>query len=272
MIPEFFTRNPEWPSRIGQIVELVGRVGSIEDQAKDKFELRRANRISSVHSSTAIEGNQLTLAQVGAVADGQPVLASRRDIREVANALEAYDAIPDLDPWSVDDFLRAHGLLTAGLIGESGSFRTVGVEIVNRYGEVLHTGSSVNKVPRLIGELLEWGSIAEDHPLIVSSAVHFLVEYIHPFRDGNGRIGRLWQTLILSTWRPIFAWLPIESLILKHQLDYYKALQASHEPEIDAAPFIDYMLGVIGETLAEYGNRIFPLVNQDENSPICDTL
>ncbi|MFT3874449.1 MAG: Fic family protein [Nocardioides sp.] len=255
MIPDFYSRRPDWPGRIEQIVELLGRISAVEELSGRVPELRRTNRINSVHSSTAIEGNELTLAQVEDVANGEPVFAPPREVKEVENALAAYDALGDLDPWSVDDFLRAHGLLTVGLQPEAGVFRTVDVEIVHPDGTVLHTGSRVAKVPRLVTELMEWGSASADHPLIVSSAAHFLIEHIHPFRDGNGRIGRLWQTLILSRWRPVFAWMPTETLIRQEQEGYYQALQASREPEIDAAVFIDYMLGVITESLASYEAR-----------------
>ena len=198
MIPQFYTPQPEWPNRVERIIELVGRVSALEEIAHDPVELRRTNRLMSVHSSTAIEGNQLSLAQVQDVANGDPVLAPPRDVLEVENALATYDALDSFDPWNVDDFLRAHSLLTKSLVPEAGSFRTVDVDIVNAQGEVLHSGSRVEKVPRLISELLEWGSTSTDHPLVVSSATHFLIEHIHPFRDGNGRIGRLWQTLVLS--------------------------------------------------------------------------
>ncbi|PJI86656.1 Fic family protein [Luteimicrobium subarcticum] len=255
MIPDFYTPQPDWPARIEHVVELLGRVTAIEELSGRRLELRRGNRIGSVHSSTAIEGNRLTLAQVEGVAHGEPVFAPPRDVKEVENALAAYDAIEDLDPWSIDDFLRAHGLLTAGLVTESGAFRTVDVEIVNAGGDVIHTGSRVEKVPRLIAELLAWGSTSDDHALVASSAVHFLIEHIHPFRDGNGRIGRLWQTLILSRWKPLFAWMPTETLVRERQGDYYRALQASREPEIDAAAFIDYMLDIITDSLASYESR-----------------
>jgi len=255
MIPEFYTTQPEWAPRVERNVELVGRVSALEDVARDRLELRRTNRIWSVHSSTAIEGNRLSVAQVASVADGEPVLAPPRDVKEVENALAAYDALDALNPWSVEDFLRAHGLLTEGLVKESGAFRTVGVEIVNADGDVIHTGSRSDKVARLVAELLQWGDESKDHPLIVSSATHFLIEHIHPFRDGNGRIGRLWQTLILSRWRPVFAWMPVETLIREHQAAYYVALQSSREPEIDAAPFIGYMLDVIEQALIAFEAR-----------------
>jgi len=252
VIPPFFTDQPAWLDKVGQIYALLERVKISEERAADLVRLRRANRISSVHSSTAIEGNRLTLAQVGAVADGQIVYAPARDVLEVENALAAYEVLGSFDPGSVDDFLRAHGLLTRGLVAESGAFRTVEVAIVNDDDEVLHHGSRPGKVPRLVAELFEWAGTAEQHPLVVSSAVHFLVEYIHPFRDGNGRIGRLWQTLMLSRWHPVFEWLPTETLIRRHQADYYQALQVSHDPEIDAAPFITFMLDIIEHSLRQY--------------------
>ncbi|MFT3889733.1 MAG: Fic family protein [Arachnia sp.] len=252
MIPDFYTHRPEWLHRIERIGELLGRISAVEELSGRVPELRRSNRIGSVHSSTAIEGNQLSLAQVADVAKGAVVYAAPRDVKEVENALAAYEALGDLDPWSVADLLRAHGLLTAGLVDESGRFRTVDVDIVGSDGTVLHTGSRQEKVPRLMAELLDWGSGSADHPLVVSSAVHFLIEHIHPFRDGNGRIGRLWQTLILSRWRPVFAWMPTETLIRQNQAGYYGALQASRVPEIDAAPFIEYMLGVVVGSLETY--------------------
>lgn len=255
MIPDFYTPNRAWPEQIEHIVELLGRVSALEELSGHELELRRTNRINSVHSSTAIEGNELTLAQVEDVAKGEAVFAPPRAVKEVENALAAYEALEALDPWSVADLLRAHGLLTGGLVTESGTYRTVDVEIVNTDGDVLHTGSRAEKVPRLVAELLDWGSASADHPLVVSSAAHFLIEHIHPFRDGNGRIGRLWQTLILSQWRPVFAWMPTETLIRAHQDGYYAALQASREPDIDAAPFIGYMLGVVADSLATYEAR-----------------
>lgn len=256
MIPEFYTPQPDWLERIEQIGELLGRVSAAEELSGRVPELRRMSRIEAVHSSTAIEGNTLTLAQVAGLARQEPVFAPPHEVMEVENALAAYEVLDSLDPWRVDDFLKAHGLLTGGLISESGSFRTVDVEIVARDGTVLHTGSRAEKVPRLISELLQWGGSTPDHPLVVSSAVHFLIEYIHPFRDGNGRIGRLWQTLIRSRWRPVFAWMTTETLIRQSQRQYYEALQASHDPEVDAAPFITYMLATLAGSLRSYAAQV----------------
>lgn len=256
MIPVFYSSQPRWAEQIEEIIELLSRIRATEELVERAPELRRANRIAAVQSTTAIEGNSLTLGQSTAVAEGRGVFAPPREVLEIENALTAYDTLKQLDPWNVDDFLYGHRLLTQGLIGESGQFRTVDVDIVNLHGDVIHSGSRSGKVPRLVTELLQWGSQSRDHPLVVSSAVHFLIEHIHPFRDGNGRIGRLWQTLILSDWRDSFAWLPTETLIKRNQSGYYQALQASREPEIDAAPFVDFMLDVILQALREYENGL----------------
>ncbi|MDR1294933.1 MAG: Fic family protein [Bifidobacteriaceae bacterium] len=252
MIPEFFRVDPSWDEQIERIVAAVERVAAIEGTAADTPTLRRATRVGAVHSSVVIEGNRLSPVEAVAVANGDVVLAPQRDVEELRNALAAYELVDRLDPWSVGDLLEAHRVLTTGLVAEAGAFRTVDVEIVNPFGDVIHTGSRHAKVPRLVAELLEWGRACEHHPLVVSGAVHFLIEHIHPFRDGNGRIGRLWQTLILTRWEPLFAWTPTETLIAAHQSGYYEALQASRDPDIDAAPFISFMLGVIGDALRGY--------------------
>ena len=268
MIPEFFTPQDEWFDQVGRIYQLLQSVQTGEAATGYRLELRRKNRIDTVHSSTAIEGNRLGLDEVAAVIGGKSIYGPERDILEVRNAWAAYEALDTYDPCLVDDFLRAHSLLTGGLITESGRFRSRDVEIVNDHSEVLHTGSQVAKVPRLVSELLEWASTTTAHPLIASSATHFLIEHIHPFQDGNGRVGRLWQTLILSRWDPLFAWLRTESLTAQHQPDYHAALQASREPEIDAAAFITFMLGVIEASLEDY--RASVVVNGGENVVVND--
>ena len=252
MIPQFFTVQPSWDVQIARISAAVGRLNSAESREPSKLELRRTNRLSAVHSSAVIEGNRLSLKETTALASGEPVFAPARDVVEMQNALAAYEALDTFDPWIVADFLRAHSMLMEGLVSQAGAFRTVDVDIVNASGEVIHTGSQKAKVPRLIAELLEWGQAGEEHPLVVASATHFLIEHIHPFRDGNGRIGRLWQTLVMSRWEPLLGWTPTETLIREHQAAYYQALQMSREPEIDAAPFISFMLDVIEDSLQRY--------------------
>jgi Fic family protein len=176
-----------------------------------------------------------------------------KDIKEVQNALQAYNEMPGYTPWSVSDLLRAHAHLTDTLIGESGQFRAGGVAVVGSDGTLLHRGALSAQVPKLVEQLLKWGQANEAHPLITSSAVHYRLEYIHPFQGGNGRIGRLWQTLVLAQWNPLFAWMPIETLVHHNQALYHKALQDSHAgAAVDCRPFIDFMLDAIANSLYKY--------------------
>jgi Fic family protein len=252
-LEKFFTEDPKWHEKIGAIHALLERVKISEEQSGDVLHLRKLNRILSVHASTAIEGNQLTLGQVTDVINGKPVWGPPKDIKEVQNAWHAYNEMLGLAPWSVDDLLRAHAHLTDTLIDESGQFRTGGVAVVGSDGTLLHRGALSAQVPKLVAQLLDWAQTSEAHPLIKSSAVHYRLEYIHPFRDGNGRIGRLWQTLILAQWNPLFAWMPMETLVHNNQALYYKALQDSHaSAAVDCRPFIDFMLDAIANSLYKY--------------------
>ena len=252
VLKNLYTEAPEWHEKIGDVHALLERVKISEEQSGDVLHLRKLNRILSIHGSTAIEGNRLTLGQVADVINGKPVWGPPKDIKEVQNAWHAYNEMIRYDPWSAGDLLKAHAQLTDTLIGESGQFRTVGVAVVRGDGVVMHRGSPAEQVPALVGQLLHWGKTTEAHPLIKSSAVHFMLEYIHPFRDGNGRIGRLWQTLILAQWNPLFAWMPVETLVHHHQAQYYKALQESHTGAVNCRPFISFMLDAIGNSLYRY--------------------
>lgn len=258
---DFFTYNPLWHERIGNIYALLERLKISEEQSKDILHLRRTNRILTIGSTTAIEGNQLTVQQVFDVINGKVVFAPMHDIKEVKNAFLAYEHIPNLEPYSVESFLKAHDDITNNLIQESGQFRTVGVAVVNSKGEVIHSGADFQQVPTLIAELFDWGKTSNIHALIKSSAIHFMIEHIHPFRDGNGRIGRLWQTLILSKWNEIFEWLPVETMIYHNQAKYYEALRQSHanNETVDCRPFIDFMLDVIE-------NAMFQYIDNDSNN------
>lgn len=251
---DFFTQNAAWHEKIGQIYALLERVKISEEQSADVLHLRKTNRILSIGSTTAIEGNCLSPSQVCDVINGKPVLGPPKDIKEVQNAYATYELISQLNPYSVDDFLTAHSHITSELINESGRFRTVGVFVVNDKGDILHSGADFNDVPKLISELLAWGKASNAHPLIKSSAMHFMIEHIHPFRDGNGRIGRLWQTLVLTKWNALFEWMPIETIIYNNQANYYEALQRSNnnENKVDCAPFIDFMLNVLENTMYKY--------------------
>ena len=265
----FFSHNPLWHEQIGNIYALLERVKISEEQSKDVLHLRRTNRILTIGSTTAIEGNRLTVQQVFDVINGKVVFAPLHDIKEVKNAFAAYEQIPDLDPYSVEDFLKAHSFITDNLVQESGQFRTVGVAVVNSKREILHSGADFREVPNLVANLLEWGKTTDTHTLIKSSAIHYMIEYIHPFRDGNGRIGRLWQTLVLNKWNPVFEWLPVETMIYHNQAKYYEALQQSHSKNgtIDCCPFIDFMLDVIEDSMWHYINSATE-TNRMINDPV----
>jgi len=250
----FFSESSKWYDSIGEIYALLERVIISEERSPDVLKLRRLNRIMSVHASTAIEGNILSLNQVKDVINGTPVWGPPKDVKEIQNAWQAYNRLEEYDPWSIWDFLRAHASMTDTLIGESGKFRSVGVSVITDQGMVIHEGSNSDDVPDLVAKLLDWGKNSNAHPLIKSSAVHYMIEHIHPFRDGNGRIGRLWQTLILSKWNPLFLWMPVETLIYHNQRRYYSALRDSNRNDLDCRPFIDFMLEIIAESLRKYAD------------------
>ena len=237
---------------IDDVAEIAALVGNLTatDALSASPTLRRSNRIRTIHGSLAIEQNTLTLEQVTAVLNGKQVLAPPRDIAEVRNAYEIYERLEDLDPYSVDDLLTAHGILTRGLVEESGMFRTKPVGVVDREGRILHFGTLPQYVPDLVLELLDWARTSEVHMLIRSCVFHYELELIHPFADGNGRMGRLWHTLLLFQWNPVFAWLPVESIIHDRQQEYYDAINASNEAG-ESTAFVEFMLSAIQASLIE---------------------
>ena len=182
---------------VAEIAELTGKLSSTNKLSANPM-LRRTNRIRTIHGSLAIEQNTLTLEQVTAVLNGKQVLAPPKDIAEVKNAYEIYERLDELDPYSVDDLMTAHGIMTRGLVDESGMFRTRPVGVVDQEGHVLHFGTLPQYVPDLVMELLDWVKSSDVHMLIRSCVLHYELELIHPFTDGNGRVGRLWHTLLLS--------------------------------------------------------------------------
>ena len=190
------------------------------------------------------------MEQVTAVLNGKRVLAPPKDIAEVKNAYEIYERLDELDPYSVDDLLTAHGIMTRGLVEESGMFRTRPVGVVDQEGHVLHFGTLPQYVPDLVMELLDWAKHSDLHMLIRSCVFHYELELIHPFADGNGRVGRLWHTLLLSKWNPVFAWLPVESIIHDHQQEYYDAINASNDAG-ESTVFIEFMLSTIKASLID---------------------
>ena len=201
----------------------------------------------------AIEQNTLTLDQVTAVLNGKRVLAPPKDITEVRNVFEIYEQLEELNPYSIDDFLTAHGVMMRGLEQEAGEFRSRPVGVVNQAGEIVHFGTLPQYVPEAVTNLLEWVKSSESPMLIRSCVFHYEFELIHPFADGNGRTGRLWHTLLLSKWNPIFAWLPVESIVHDHQEAYYEAINASNAA-VSSTAFIEFMLVAIKTSLIESAN------------------
>lgn len=234
---------------IADIAELVGQINASSTLSSNPV-LRRTNRIRTVYSSLAIEQNTLSLEQVTAVLNGKRVLAPPKDIAEVKNAYEVYDMLDTLDPYSVDDLLLAHSVITRGLVDESGCFRSGNVGVTDAEGNIIHFGTLPDCVPKLTVALLNWTKESDFHILIKSCVFHYELELIHPFADGNGRIGRLWHTLLLSRWKPLFAWLPIESIIHDRQAEYYAAINRSNYEGASTA-FITFMLSAILQALKE---------------------
>jgi Fic family protein len=243
-----FTITPAILSFVAEIAGEVGRLGALAGQGNVP-KLRRENRIKSIHASLAIENNTLTLEQVTAVIAGKRVLGKPSEIQEVKNAFAAYEAMTGWNPGSVKDLLAAHRLLMAGLVDGAGRFRTrsVGIAQGNR---VVHLAPPADRVPGLMKDLLAWLKRTDTHPLVVGSVFHYELEFIHPFADGNGRMGRLWQTLILSRWNPLFAFLPVESVIRDRQVDYYRVLGACDKAGNSTA-FIEFLLAALLTALRE---------------------
>lgn len=234
---------------VAEIAELTGKLSSTNKFSANPM-LRRTNRIRTIHGSLAIEQNTLTLEQVTAVLNGKQVLAPPKDIAEVKNAYEIYERLEELDPYSVDDLLTAHSIMTRGLVDESGVFRSKPVGVVDQEGHVLHFGTLPQYVPDLVMELLDWVKSSDVHMLIRSCVFHYEFELIHPFADGNGRVGRLWHTLLLSKWNPAFAWLPVESIIHNRQQKYYESINASNAAG-ESTVFIEFMLSAIKASLID---------------------
>lgn len=231
-----------------EIGELIGMV-SVNAGLSPDPRLRRENRIRTVYSSLAIEQNTLSLDQVTDVIDGKRVLGPPKDIREVKNAYEAYERVSEFDPCSMEDLLTVHGLMTRDVTPESGRFRSGNVGVFQN-GQSIHAGTPAAYVPEVMEQLFSWLRTSSAHPLIKSCIFHYEFEFIHPFADGNGRTGRFWQSLILQRWKPIFAWLPVETLIHERQAGYYEALNAANT-QGESTVFAAFMLSVIRDALKE---------------------
>ena len=237
--------TPEILRLVERIREAIGRAEA-SGITRD-LRLRRRNRVRAIRGSLAIEGNILSEEQVSTILDGKPVAAPPRDLREAKNAIEAYDRCPEWNPADESDLLAAHAVLTAGLLDTPGRYRSGPVAVVGQ-GRVHHLGPPAARVPKLMADLLAWLGNTTEHPLISSSVFHYEFEFIHPFADGNGRMGRLWQRLILTRWTPLFAHIPVESLVHARQGDYYAAIRRSSTAGAGTS-FIEFLLETILEAL-----------------------
>lgn len=248
-----FTLTSEIVTLVADIAEQVGRLSARPDFDMD-LRLRRINRIRTITGSLAIEGNTLSEEQITAILDGKTVLAPPRELQEARNALAVYERLAEWDALEEGDLLAAHQQLMLGLLDHPGTYRRGGVGVMAG-DKVLHMAPPASRVPKLMAQLFDWLRASREHPLIASSVFHYEFEFIHPFADGNGRMGRLWQTLLLSRWQPAFAWLPVESLVHRQQAAYYQALSDSTKAS-DSAPFIQFMLGCIHEAISKAGAAV----------------
>lgn len=250
-----FTITNEILSYVSSISENIGRIMAASN-LESRPHLRRNNRIRSIHSSLKIEANPLSLGQVRDVINGKAVLGEQKEIQEVKNAYAAYERLSEIDPYSLQDLKRFHGIMTASLVDGSGNFRR-GEEGVFNGSQCIFMAPPARFVPQLMEDLFRWMKEAQDtvHPLILSSVFHYEFVFIHPFSDGNGRMARLWHTAILSKWKPILEYIPLESQIEKFQDEYYDAIARCH---VDGAStiFIQFMLSQIDKILADISVQI----------------
>lgn len=232
---------------VSNIMENLGKLSNVNKLEKLP-RLRRVNRIKSIHSSLAIENNTLSIEQVTDVINGKQVFGPKEDIIAVHNANLAYKELENINPYSIDDLLKIHGIMMNGLVSETSKIRTGQVGVYNKDGKVVHLAPSAKLVSGQLEQLFDWLKNSSANMLIKSSVFHYEFEFIHPFRDGNGRMGRLWQTSLLASWKPIFAWIPIESIIKDNQEEYYNAITLSTS-QAKSNIFIVFMLNVINKAI-----------------------
>ena len=233
---------------VSRITELITRI-TINDKMNKNPRLRRDNRIKTIQASLAIENNSLSLEQVTDIINGKRILGTPSEICEVKNAFEAYETLLQYNPLSQKDLLKAHYILMKELTDKSGIYRTGGVGVFSGK-KVVHVAPAADLVPQLMSNLFNWLRESDAHPLIKSCVFHYEFEFIHPFIDGNGRMGRMWHTLLLYQWNTVFGWLPIETLIRERQQGYYKILgECDHLG--DSGKFVEFLLTVIYDALIE---------------------
>ena len=243
-----FTITDEIMTLVAGIAERVGHLTASVDQLPAPH-LRKENRIKTIQSSLAIENNSLSIEQVTAILEGKRVLGAPNEIKEVKNAIDAYELLLELNPCKPKDLLKAHKLMMVDLVRENGRFRSGGVGVFDGK-KCIHLAPPAERVPALIADLFEWVKKTKVHPLVCSCVFHYEFEFIHPFADGNGRMGRMWQTLLLMQWNPIFAWIPVETIVKEHQQEYYAAI-AKSDSTASSTPFITFMLRCLKRAVDE---------------------
>ena len=242
-----YTLSDKMISLVAEITEIATHL-EMRESAIDPL-LRKKNRLKTIHSSLAIEQNTLTLQQVSDIIDGKRVFGPPKEIEEVKNAKAAYALLEKVDPYSLKDLLKVHGLMVGGLTAQAGRFRTVEVGVYSGK-KLVHAGTPHKLVPGMMRGLLSWVRNAGVHPLISSCVFHYGLEYIHPFTDGNGRMGRYWQTALLSSWRAQMAWVPVEEIVRDRQDAYYGAISDADRTG-DARRFIEFMLLALRDALVD---------------------
>ena len=245
-IPKY-TLSDRMVSLVAEITEIATHL-EMRESTIDPL-LRKKNRLKTIHSSLAIEHNSLSLQQVTDIIDGKRVFGPPKEIEEVKNAKAAYAVLEKVDPYSVKDILKVHGLMVGGLTPQAGRFRTVEVGVYSGK-KLVHAGLPHKMVSGKVGELLAWVKGSNAHPLVSSCVFHYGLEFIHPFTDGNGRMGRYWQTALLAAWRPQMAWVPVEEIIRDRQSGYYKAISVADKTG-DAGKFVEFMLAALRDALVQ---------------------
>ena len=263
--PPFEISN-EMLQKVSDIMEKIGKLDSYSNLDKTPY-LRKQTKINSIHSSVAIENNPLSLEQVKDVINGKLVVGEQKDIQEVKNAYKTYEMLKDINPYSIDDLKKVHGVMTFLVEDVSGEFRTTPEGVFDENGNCIFVCPKGDRVNILMNDLFEWLNENKDtiHPLILSSIFHYEFVFIHPFTNGNGRMVRLWQNSILYQWKNIFEYLPIESKIHKYQDEYYNSIAQCHK-NANSNVFIEFMLKMIDETLDEaISNSHLPITNETIN-------
>ncbi|MEI7526298.1 MAG: Fic family protein [Mariniphaga sp.] len=258
---------------INQIADISAQIEryAIRMEQEDRLLLRKINRIKTIQGSLAIEGNTLSESMITEILEGKHVVAPLREIQEVKNAIKTYDAFSDLNPFRVNDLLKAHGLMMEALVDDPGRFRRGGVGVFAG-SLAVHIAPPPERVPFLMDDLFIWLKESDDHLLIKSCVFHYEFEFIHPFSDGNGRMGRLWQSLILCQLHPIFEHLPVENIVFQNQHQYYEAIRRSTK-DTDCIAFIEFMLEEILTTLKNrQGEPLGNKINDTVSGTVNDTV